>query len=312
MNCLVLGGTGFIGSHLCLDLLEKGHRVTVFAKSAFHPVLKEMNAYNGFAFIQGDLDNQDLMARTVQGQDLIFHLVSSTTPKVANDNPSHDVATNVVGTLHLLDLAKNSGVKKIVYASSGGTVYGKPAVVPIPEEHPTWPTNSYAIHKLTNEKYLHMYHELYGLDYSVLRISNPFGERQRVGTGQGVIANFLSKAYRNETLEIWGDGKVIRDYVYIEDVVAALVRVMDETGSHKVFNIGSGEGKSLTDVVSAIEIVTGKLLEVRFLPGRNFDVPVNILDIRKAKQELNWEPRVDFVEGLKRTAAFYQFEQIVK
>jgi UDP-glucose 4-epimerase len=175
-------------------------------------------------WIEGDLVNQEDLEAAIQGCDIIYHLVSTTLPKSSNDNPAYDIETNVIGTLHLLDLARKKMGKKVIFISSGGTVYGVPGEVPIKESYPTNPLCSYGIVKLTIEKYLALYHQLYGLDYCVIRPSNPFGERQRVTGAQGAVAVFLHKALRDEPIEIWGDGTVVRDFIYVGDLTAALVK----------------------------------------------------------------------------------------
>ncbi len=252
-------------------------------------------------WIAGDLQSSSDVEAAVAGCDVVFHLVSTTLPKMSNDDPIYDVESNLVGTLRLLSLAVRCGVRKVVFVSSGGTIYGVPARIPIPEEHQTEPLVSYGIAKLAIEKYLHLYWYLHKLDYCVLRLGNPFGERQRVDTAQGAVAVFLRKALDGEPVEVWGDGSVTRDYVYIEDVVDAFVKAAQHDGDPRIFNIGSGEGRSLNAVLSCIEDVLGHPVERRYLPGRRFDVPVNVLDIGRARRVLGWEPRVSFREGLKRT-----------
>jgi UDP-glucose 4-epimerase len=179
-------------------------------------------------------------------------------------------------------------------------VYGVPQYTPIDEAHPTDPSCSYGITKLAIEKYLHLYKNLYGLDYVVLRISNPFGEWQCTRAAQGAIAVFLGKALRGEPAEIWGDGSVVRDYVYIGDVADAAVSAMTYKGKECVMNVGSGVPTSLLQVLDCIEAVTGKHMERRFMPGRGFDVPVNVLSIVRAKRELGWSPKTPFQDGLAR------------
>ena len=256
-RCLVLGGAGFIGSHLAEALLLRGDTVRVFDRPNL--VLPESLAgARGLERVDGDFINEDDLAHAVPGCDVVFHLVSTTLPKSSNDNPIYDVDTNVIGTLHLLEVAKQSGVRKIVFISSGGTVYGIPRQIPVPESHATDPLVSYGISKLAIEKYLHLYKVLHGLDYTVLRVANPFGERQRVNAAQGAVAVFLHKALAGETIEIWGDGSVTRDYVYIRDVVNAFVKAMDYEGEPRVFNIGSGEGRSLNDILAAMEELLGR------------------------------------------------------
>ena len=220
-----------------------------------------------------------------------------------------DVESNLLGTIRLLDHAVKSGLKKIIFVSSGGTVYGKPLQTPIPETHPTNPLCSYGINKLSIEKYLGLYHELYGLDYTVLRMSNPFGERQRTDASQGAVAVFLGKAIRGETIEIWGDGSVVRDYVYIHDVILALLAALDCSCEEHVFNIGSGKGVSLNELLDSIENITLYPTRRRYVKSRLFDVPDNVLDIDRAVSLLDWSPQISFEDGLMRFAKWLENQQ---
>lgn len=300
MKCVIFGGAGFIGSHLAQRLLEAGHAVRVFdlqdrGRAGGIPRAREIE------WVRGDFLDRGSVRDALSGCQAVFHLAWTTLPKSSNDNPAADVESNVVGTLHLLDAWRRGGAGKVVFVSSGGTVYGAPRTVPIGEEHPTHPISSYGITKLTIEKYLELYRVLHGVDYSVLRIANPFGERQRVESGQGAVTTFLHRAHRGEPIEIWGDGSVVRDYIYVGDVADALVRALDYRGARRVINIGGGVGRDLNQVVAAIERVIGRPVERRYLSGRNFDVPANVLDIRLARAELGWQPTTAFEDGLART-----------
>jgi UDP-glucose 4-epimerase len=303
MNCLVLGGGGFIGSHVCDRLLAAGHQVSVFEK-------EERNRENllhigtSVQWIEGDFSNPEDLRIAVRGQDIIFHLISTTLPKSSNDNPAYDVSSNVISTIHLLEAACAAGVKKVIFYSSGGTVYGVPSVVPIPEEHPTNPECSYGIHKLVIEKYLAFFYHLHGLDYTVIRVANPYGERQKPSGSQGAITVFLYKALRGEPIEIWGDGSIVRDYLHISDLSKAALSVMDVDVPGKILNIGSGNGCSLNEIIHAIELVTGLTLAVRYTAARAFDVPVSILDISRAREYLGWSPEVDLQTGIAKTVAY--------
>ncbi len=301
MRCLVFGGGGFLGSHLCDALLAEGHSLKIFERPNSKRY-REFSADENVEWIEGDFANQEEVDEAVPGCDIIYHLVSTTLPKSSNDNPVYDIETNVVSTLHLLDAARKADVRKIIFISSGGTVYGVPKNIPIKEDHSTDPICSYGIGKLAIEKYLNLYHTLFGLDYSILRLANPYGERQRTLAAQGAVAVFLFKALRNEMIEIWGDGSVVRDYIYISDAIHAMVKILTYNGEQKLFNIGSGQGQSLNNIVDAIENVLGRPVSRSYGEGRALDVPVSVLDIERAKKELKWRPRVDFLEGLERTA----------
>jgi UDP-glucose 4-epimerase len=305
MKCLVLGGGGFMGSHLSKALLAQGHTVRILERpnlraAAIFPDCKDLE------WLEGDFLNTEDVTQAVEGCEIIFHLISTTLPKSSNDNPAYDVESNLVGTLHMLEVARKAGVRKVLFPSSGGTVYGFPKMVPIKESHPTDPVCSYGICKLAVEKYLHLYHALHGLDYCILRIGNPFGEGQRPTAAQGAVSVFLNKALHGEVIEIWGDGTVTRDYIYIGDVVQAFLKAMTYSGEHRLFNIGAGEGRSLNQLIRAVEAVISRPVIGKYLAARSFDVPTNVLDITRAKTFLDWQPETSFYDGLSRTFAWLE------
>jgi UDP-glucose 4-epimerase len=302
-RCLVLGGRGFIGSHLVDGLLAAGWNVRCFDRlppglsAAEHPRLEHRT---------GDFGNEEHVAEALGDCEVCYHLVSTTLPKTSNEDPVYDVESNVVATLKMLRRAVQAGVRKVVFVSSGGTVYGVPSVVPIPESHSTDPTCSYGIGKLAIEKYLALFKQLHGVDYAVLRLSNPFGERQRTHASQGAVAVFVGKVLCGEPVEIWGDGSVVRDYIHIADVVEALILAQGETRGETLFNIGSGKGLSINQVLDAVGSVTGKPVQRRYLPARTFDVPASVLSIERARSVLGWSPRVSFEDGLARFTQWVQ------
>jgi UDP-glucose 4-epimerase len=301
-TCLVLGGRGFIGSHLISALLSHGFRVRCFDRPHVEALGSDLLDAPGFELIEGDLANEAEVAEAIEGCDVCYHLVSTTLPKSSNADPVYDIESNVVATVKLLKHAVKSGVSKVIFTSSGGTVYGNPVSTPIQESHPTNPVCSYGISKLAIEKYLGLFNNLHGLDYTVLRIANPFGARQRTHASQGAVAVFLGKILRGEPIEIWGDGSVVRDYIDISDVVDALLLALEQTSDQHVFNIGSGRGHSLNELIRAIEKVTGRTADCRYLPSRTFDIPSNVLCNTLANQYLGWSPKVEFEDGLEKFA----------
>jgi UDP-glucose 4-epimerase len=244
-----------------------------------------------------------VLSAALQGNEIVFHLVSTTLPKTSNDNPVYDVESNVVGTLRLLELCREQGVRKVVFASSGGTVYGVPRSVPIDESHPTEPICSYGIHKLMIEKYLQLNHRVHGLDYCVVRPPNLYGPRQRLDIAQGAVAVFLDRALHGKPIQVWGDGSVMRDYLYVEDAAEALVKAAAFEGEPKVFNIGSGVGTTLKQLIKEIEALLGRPVPVEYSAARALDVPANVLDASLARRLLGWTPRTSLAEGLRRTHA---------
>lgn len=303
MNILLLGGAGFIGAHLAQALLDAGHVVRVFDRLSVH-LPAPIAGHPRLTRVEGDILNQDDVQSALEDMEVVFHLVSTTLPKSSNDNPEYDIATNLITSVRLLDAARRMNIRRVVFISSGGTVYGVPEQVPIAESHRCNPISSYGIVKLAIEKYLHLYRVLHGLDSYAMRLSNPFGEYQRIQSAQGAVGVFLHRAVMQQPIEIWGDGSVARDYIYVGDVAEALVKLLDYQGAHKTFNIGSGQGMDLNQIIGRIEAVLGKNVTRIYKPARRFDVPINVLDIGLAKRELGWAPRTSFDEGLVKTAAW--------
>jgi UDP-glucose 4-epimerase len=305
MRCLVTGGGGFIGSSLCEALLKEGHIVRVFERP-YLKIDKINHIYKQTEWIEGDFINSEHIKKAIQGCDIVFHLICTTIPKTSNENPVYDIESNLIATVNMLDAAKKNGTKKIYFLSSAGTVYGIPQKIPIPENHPNDPLCSYGITKLAVEKYLHLYYKLYGLDYCVLRISNPYGARQRVSSEQGAVTVFLDKVIKGKEIEIWGDGTIVRDYIYIEDVIKGIIKAIKYEGTEKIFNFGSGKGHSINEIIKIIERIWGNHISYKYKEGRPLDVPVNIIDISKAKKLLHWMPETSLETGIKQTLKLMQ------
>jgi UDP-glucose 4-epimerase len=297
LKSLVLGWNGFIGTHLVDGLLEEGYPVRIYDRSPNRFRATPQNA----EYVEGELGNHGLIRAAVEDVEVVFHFVSTTIPKTSNDDPIYDVRSNLVDTLQLLESCVEAGVRKVVFASSGGTVYGQPRTLPITEDHPTNPITSYGVIKLAVEKYLGLFDHLHGLDYTALRISNPYGPYQDPGGQQGAVPVFLHRLRTGHPVTIWGDGSVVRDYLYISDLVEALKQVAEAETQQKVFNVGSGQGISLNELVALIAEVTGERPVVEYVPGRALDVPANVLDVAWAREELGWSPTTELAEGIERT-----------
>jgi UDP-glucose 4-epimerase len=291
MTSLIVGGGGFLGKNLAGLLLSEGQNVRIFEH-----LHKQMTWYFG------DYSSEKDIMPALDGIDVVYLFASTTTPKTSNDNYRHDIESNLLTSIAFLEMASARGIGKIIFPSSGGTVYGIPESSPIAESHANNPICSYGINKLAIEKYLALFHRQTGMDYAVLRISNPYGPFQPVDSGQGVIATFLHKAMHDEEIDIWGDGSVVRDYIYVDDVIRALLAAANNRSEQRIFNIGSGTGHDLNQLLSHIETLLGKKVRKRYLEARLLDVPKNILDIGKAKLHLQWEPKHTLQQGLQATA----------
>ncbi len=299
-NCIIYGGAGFIGSHIAEDLLEKGLNVTIFDKQ--NTSKKNIqHLTDKIDFIEGDFINEVDIQKSLKGADYVVHLVSSTLPASSNLNPVYDAESNLISSLNLFDECVKNKIKKVIFISSGGTVYGNPVKLPIKETHPTEPMSSYGIIKLTIEKYLGLYKNLNGLDYRVLRFSNPFGERQNPLLSQGLIAHLLYKIKHDEPLEIWGNGKIIRDYFYIKDGARSVYKAITDRSHNTIYNISSGKGLSINQILDKFKRVLKLDFEVKYTATRRFDVKSNILDNSLARKVLKWSPEYEFNDALKNT-----------
>jgi UDP-glucose 4-epimerase len=302
VRSLLLGGNGFIGSHLVDKLLAEGHEVRVFDKYEEH-YRKPLPLVD---YRYGDFGNRGLLAEALEGVDNVFHLVSTSLPKTSNDDPAFDVQSNVIETLFLLEQCVARKVKKIIFISSGGTIYGRSRKLPICEESPTNPECSYGITKLTVEKYLALYYHLYGLEYTVVRPSNPYGDRQNPNSIQGAIPVFLGHVAKGEPIEVWGDGEVIRDYIYIDDLIEGIYKAATLSAPSRTFNLGTSTGHSLNSIIDTIQQITGREVKVLYKSKRGFDVPAIYLDISRAREELLWAPATSLEEGISKTWEFVQ------
>lgn len=287
---LVLGANGFIGKHLCLALKDAGADVrAVGLKFGAEDLI-------GFEKCIGSLLDKEFIKEVLQGCDVVYHLVSTTIPSSSVHDPYLDCANNTLATIQLLTLAVEAGVKTVVFASSGGTVYGIPTEVPVKETAPNNPICPYGIHKLSIEKYLHYYSYAFGLKTVALRLANPYGQIQRKNNLQGAVDVFVNNALQGKPIEIWGDGSIARDFVHISDVVRAFILAPEVDAQHEVINIGSGVPVSLNTI---IEILRKHIdIEVVYKPSRKFDVPSIYLDISYAKKIMNWKAIHSLEEGI--------------
>ena len=297
-NALITGGNGFIGSHLVDALLVAGYKVRVLDPFGrrFGPVPQDVE------WIRSDMNSEYAIREAITGMDVVFHLAWTSIHETSTREPLTDIASNLEPSVRLVDECHHEGVERVVFLSSAGTAYGLAQYSPVDEKHPTDPISAYGITKLAVEKYLHLYHHLYGLDYVVLRPSVPYGPGQDPRKRQGAVGVFLYRLAKGRPIEIWGDGSIVRDYFYVDDLVAAIISAaVSDTTHERVFNIGGGRGYSLNELLQVIEEVTGRRAKVEYGAGRRFDVPALVLDTSRAATYLNWTPQVKLAEGVART-----------
>ena len=296
----ITGGTGFIGSHIVEALLGQGHQLRVLtSKTTVPPNIAPYQEQ--LELLQGDFGNQPLMEKYLQGVDYLIHVAWTTVPKTATEQPIYDAQSNLIGGLHLLEAAVTAQVKKVLFISTGGALYGVPQYVPVDEAHPLQPISAYGISKLSFERYLHFYYKNKGLDYSIFRIANAYGPRQNLTKNQGVIGIWLQKIQQQHPIQIWGDGSVIRDYIYVADVAQLIAQSLTYQGTVKTFNVGSGQGYSLNDILAVCQSISQQQPTIEYLKGRAFDVPVNILSIERVQAVLGWSPSTSLEKGIQAT-----------
>ena len=299
-RCLVLGGNGFIGSHLAEGLVEKGYDVRVF--DSFQTGMANLETIKGkIEIINGDFLNHADVFQALKGMDYVFHYIGTTVPATAIKDPIYDVQTNVIGTVRLLQLAVTSKVKRVIFPSSGGTVYGEPASLPVHETHDLNPMDPYGISKLAIERYLNYFNRAYGLDYLILRYSNPYGERQNPHGQQGVIPVFLNRIKMGERPVIYGDGSMERDYIYVADAVEATIAALEKKTAHKIFNVGTGAGTSINQLVKVMSGVVGKEIEPIYVEDTAIRVQKIVLDVSRIRDEVGWKPNTSLQQGIERT-----------
>jgi UDP-glucose 4-epimerase len=295
MNILVIGGNGFIGSHLVDHLLLKGHSVRVFDNSYEH----FRKPLSNVDYRISSLDNIPDLYESLLGIDIVYHLASSSVPSTSNIDTVTDVTNNLVPTLNILNLMVKIGIKRIVFFSSGGAVYGIPETLPVPEEHPIKPISSYGIVKAMIERYLFLYQRMHEIQPLIIRPSNPYGPRQGHYMAQGVISTFLRKIKYNECLTVYGDGHATKDYIYISDLIELSyeLSMREEIG---VYNIGSGKGISLSEIIAEIKNITGKNPIIEKIDEQAYDVNHFVLDISKVTNILEIRPTVSLSKGIEK------------
>lgn len=298
---LVTGGTGFLGRALISRLVADGHSARTLTRNQHRAASpSDVNVRE----LRLNASVEEWQAE-IEGCAGIFHLAWSTVPSIANANPIADLETNLMGTVRLLEAVRKSTNVPIVFASSGGTVYGAAETLPIAEHHPLRPLTAYGASKASAEQYAMLYRRTWGVDARIVRLSNPFGPGQNVNGQLGAASIFAARALNNQKIEIWGDGSAIRDYIYIDDAVSGFLATMSAPKSRfgaiePVINIGSGRGVSLREVITVLSHLLETPVEVAFMPSRGFDVPASVLDISRARNLLGWSPTITFEEGLSR------------
>lgn len=298
---LVLGANGFVGSHVVDSLVDRGYDVRAFGR--FSDNWTRFEKSDQIEIVNGDFQNRAAVRDALEGTDYVFHLISTTNPATAEADPLVDIETNVSASVALFqDCVATGSIKRVIYASSGGTVYGeRRGELPIHEDEPLLPVSPYGIGKVAIENYLRYFKVKHGLESTSFRIANPYGERQPRLRKQGVIPIFLDKVINNEPITVLGDGSMVRDYIYVRDVADMMVDTLQVTPEHDVYNLGSGVGHSLREIVKSITDVTGIDPEVHHRDTPSTFVHTSVLDMKRYFDEFGNKELVDLDKGILAT-----------
>ena len=309
MKILLLGAAGFIGTNLTIELAKNAeNEITLVdrCRDFFNPIvninLKNIRIVESGLTVDMDFDS------ILKNQEVVYHLVSTTVPTTSNQHISQELVSNVVFSANLFEACIRCGVKKVVFISSGGTVYGKEVDCPLKEKTATNPISSYGVQKVTIEKLLYLYRYMYGLDYRIIRLANPYGPYQRPNGVLGAVTTFTYKALKGDEITVYGDGSVVRDFIYIDDAIRAIMKIAKGENKHRTFNLGCGYGTSIKQVLETIEKALGKSMNVSYIEGRKVDVPVNYLDISRYEKYYGALNLISLEEGVKKTADFMKHE----
>lgn len=300
---LIIGAAGFIGTNLAYSLLEKGYALTL-ADCHLEFLDEKLRNNENIECVEIKFNHNFDFESILKNQDLIFHLISTTVPTTSNQHISQELSNNVITTTKLLEACKNVDVKRVVFISSGGTVYGIDGESPHSETDSTYPITAYGLQKITIEKLLYLFKRMYGLDYKIIRLSNPYGPYQRPNGVLGAVTTFTYKIMNENEITIYGDGSVIRDYIYIADAIEGIENVAFDHSEYQVFNLGSGIGTSLIEVVKHIENTLGKRANIKYEVSRNVDVPTNYLNVSRYSSLYGNPNKTRLNEGIKLTSEF--------
>lgn len=305
MNITLIGGAGFIGTNLAISLSkENKNKITVIDRNELYfNTLKSLNL-SGVDFKVAPFSIEANFDEQVKGQDIVYHLASTVIPGTSNQNIPQELEANIVVTAKLLDACVRQNVKKVIFISSGGAVYGKKGICPIKEDTVTYPISSYGIQKVAIEKLLYLYRYQQGLDYRVIRLANPYGPFQRPNGRLGVVTTFVYEALTSGKLKVYGDGSVVRDFIYIEDAIKGILKIANGENEFRIFNLGCGKGTSINEVINTIKNVVKSNFDVSYVSARNADVPINYLDISRYENNYGKLNPVSLSEGIKKTAEF--------
>lgn len=297
VNILVIGGTGFLGSCLVSRLLKEGSAVKVFSRG--NP--KSIQTHVNVEYIEGDIIKSDKLNSLFNKIDYVYYFASTTNPKSSENDLIFDLSSNLIPFISILNKCVENNIKKFIFCSSGGTVYGNNNKMPLSENSLCKPISSYGLVKLNMEFYIKYFNRKYNLSYDILRLSNPYGVNNLSQNLSGIIPTYIKNIVSENEIKVYGNGDIVRDYIYIEDFIDLNLKLLTTQEKNNIMNVGSGKGTSILELIKKIESVVGKKARIEYLPKREFDVDKNVLKITKVRDIYGWEPKISLNEGIKRT-----------
>lgn len=307
MNITIIGAAGFIGTNLILDIVRNSnqqiHLTAIDRNITYFKHLIDLNL-EGVEYKEADFSVEADFDEQLKDQDIVYHLASTVIPGNSNKNIPLEVEGNVVATTKMLDACVRQDVKKVIFISSGGAVYGKKGICPIKEDTVTYPISSYGVQKIAIEKLLYLYRYQFGLDYRIIRLANPYGPYQRPNGKLGVVTTFVYEALKGNILQVYGDGKVVRDFIFIDDAIRGIRNIANAENELRVFNLGSGIGHSVNQVIDEIKNTINSNIKIEYIASRPADVPENYLDISRYEKYYGKLKPISLHDGILKTADF--------
>ena len=301
-KCLVLGAGGFMGKSLCKELIND-YEIVLFDRK----IPKELTSLNGYVkYVEGDFTKMEDFSPLLKGVDKVIHLISTTIPQEETTNIDMEISQNIIPTVQLLECMVKTGVPEIIFSSSGGTIYGEANGELNKVGDELHPICGYGVQKKTIEAYLEFYGLRYGINYKIMRISNPYGVGQDPKKPQGVIPIFVYRLLHDMPITIYGDGCSKRDYIYMSDLIEAFKQTLAYNGDIHIFNIGSGSAHTLNEVIDLIEYKSGKkFCEISYMEKRNCDILKNQLEVDTTWKELHWRAKIGLEQGIENVIKYY-------
>lgn len=300
-RCIIFGGGGFIGSHLTEALVKNKYSVVIFSRKSKSALKNLNNAMKDVKFIEGDFNDIGVVKKVIAANDIVFDLIASSVPFSSTQTPIEEINHHIFSHVRFIEACCKKKVKKIIFASSGGGVYGDKKKLPISENEMLEPISPHAIGKIAIEYYLNYYSKMYDIPYIIYRLSNPYGPRQIPEKGFGIVPTLFSHAFKNTPPTLFDHGNLVRDFIFIDDLIEAITQSFDCDNKFNLYNIGSGEGTTIINLWENIKKITKTNIKPLYQPKRPFDINSIILDMERFKSEYGWKSKTKLTDGLSQT-----------